>query len=394
MIGMATHTYRGKPSNVQRGTSVKTILRPSTIAAMVALPLILAACGTDDGASTAQANSDPFYDGRSIEVIVPVSAGGGTDAQGRLVATKLQECLEGGPSVQVVNREGGGGIVGGNEFALQREHNGEHLIMMGPSTLLPWILGDSAVEYDLAEMVPLWASPMPHVASFAPSTGVQTVEDLANPDEQIVFGGTSPTGADLPAMVGLEAVGILDSMKVIFGYEGGSALAAAFDAGEVNMNRRPSGTFMRLDADAYKSGEKVVVYTHGMPDGDGNLVRDPLFPDEPHLGEVYETLNGATPSGEAWDAYMLLTNVLVTGGYSFWTHADAPPEAIEELQEGMACVIEDEAYQEQKVELVGPYDEITGEEVREWGNSLDDLEEESLQWIRDFVASEYGVKFD
>ena len=372
-------------------------VRPRLIVpVLAAAALLVAACGANGAgtASSGDGEGGDFYAGKTIEVIVPVSAGGGTDAQGRLVASKLQGCLTGEPSVQVVNLDGGGGIIGGNEFAVQRDHNGEHLIMMGPSTLLPWILGDSAVRYDLADMVPLWASPMPHVASFAPEVGVETVKDLTNPDEKIIFGGTSPTGADLPAIVGLEAIGVLDSMEVIFGYEGGSALDAAYDAGELNMNRRPSGTFMRLDKEAYENGEKVVVYTHGMPDSDGNLVRDPLFPDVPHLGEAYEIINGEPPSGPAWDAYMLLTNVLVTGGYSFWTHSDAPPEAVEALQEGMACVIEDKEYQEQKVELVGPYDEITGEAVQTWGESLRDLDPEVLQWIRDFVSSKYGVEFN
>jgi tripartite-type tricarboxylate transporter receptor subunit TctC len=50
------------------------------------------------------------YPERPVTVIVPWSAGGGTDATGRIIATMLEEKL--GQPFNVVNRTGGGGIVG------------------------------------------------------------------------------------------------------------------------------------------------------------------------------------------------------------------------------------------------------------------------------------------
>lgn len=50
------------------------------------------------------------YPERPITLLVPWSAGGGTDAVGRMIATGLQDAL--GQPVNVVNRTGAGGIVG------------------------------------------------------------------------------------------------------------------------------------------------------------------------------------------------------------------------------------------------------------------------------------------
>ncbi|MBO6756722.1 MAG: tripartite tricarboxylate transporter substrate binding protein [Roseibium sp.] len=50
------------------------------------------------------------YPERPVTVIVPWSAGGGTDATGRIIATMLEDKL--GQPFNVVNRTGGGGIVG------------------------------------------------------------------------------------------------------------------------------------------------------------------------------------------------------------------------------------------------------------------------------------------
>jgi tripartite-type tricarboxylate transporter receptor subunit TctC len=55
---------------------------------------------------------------RPISLIVPWAAGGGTDATGRIVATLLEREL--GRPVNVVNRTGGGGLVGHTEIANAR----------------------------------------------------------------------------------------------------------------------------------------------------------------------------------------------------------------------------------------------------------------------------------
>jgi len=55
------------------------------------------------------------YPSRPIELIVPWSAGGGTDATGRIVAELLSQAL--GQPINVVNRTGGGGVVGHTEIA-------------------------------------------------------------------------------------------------------------------------------------------------------------------------------------------------------------------------------------------------------------------------------------
>lgn len=61
----------------------------------------------------ASAQSD--YPSRPIQMIVPWSAGGGTDAVGRVIASILQEEL--GVPVNVVNRTGGSGVVGHSAIA-------------------------------------------------------------------------------------------------------------------------------------------------------------------------------------------------------------------------------------------------------------------------------------
>ena len=55
------------------------------------------------------------YPDHAINLIVPWAAGGGTDATGRIVATLLEKEL--GQPINVINRTGGGGIVGHTEIS-------------------------------------------------------------------------------------------------------------------------------------------------------------------------------------------------------------------------------------------------------------------------------------
>ena len=68
----------------------------------------LAFFGTAGGA-------DAAWPERPVTLIVPWAAGGGTDATGRIVASMLEERL--GQPVNVVNRTGGGGVVGHTDIA-------------------------------------------------------------------------------------------------------------------------------------------------------------------------------------------------------------------------------------------------------------------------------------
>lgn len=86
------------------------------IAAIIGLILVLAACGGGGDDSTATSgDSEVDYPTKSLTMIVPTSAGGGTDAVARALVSEAEEFL--GESIGVVNKPGGSGSVGMTEGA-------------------------------------------------------------------------------------------------------------------------------------------------------------------------------------------------------------------------------------------------------------------------------------
>ncbi len=74
---------------------------------------------------------------RSITLVVPIAAGGGVDAIGRLVAEKLQERLK--VSVVVENRTGAGGTVGTDSVAKAAPDGHTLLLMESSAAISKWL---------------------------------------------------------------------------------------------------------------------------------------------------------------------------------------------------------------------------------------------------------------
>ena len=70
---------------------------------------------------------------RQITMVVPIGAGGGVDATGRLIAEKLQERLK--QPVVVENRPAAGGMVGTDSVA-KAAPDGHTLLLMETSAVL------------------------------------------------------------------------------------------------------------------------------------------------------------------------------------------------------------------------------------------------------------------
>jgi hypothetical protein len=76
-------------------------------------------------------------------------------------------------------------------------------------------------------------------------------------------------------------------------------------------------------------------------DGDGNPVRDPAAPDIITAPELYEQVHGEMPSGDAWEAYRVVANLVQNTRGTVWVLADAPVGGKAALREGVDSMVQD-----------------------------------------------------
>ena len=78
-----------------------------------------------------------------------------------------------------------------------------------------------------------------------------------------------------------------------------------------------------------KAGKAVPLYSMGITDSKGVLVRDPNVPDLPHFGEAYEMMTGKKPSGPGYDAWQSVNKMMTMVNKGIFLPAGTPKPVLE-----------------------------------------------------------------
>lgn len=367
-----------------------------TLLTAFTLVFILAACSSDKESdaeaeeSGESSSGDSFYDGEELETVVPYDAGGGSDVLARYVAPFLSDHVEGNPATQVVNIPGAGSVIGMNEYENLREPDGYNAVWSSGSTILNHLLETDGIEFGFTELTPILGVPAGGVVFISADTGYQEPKDILDLDESLVYSGQSATGLDLVPLIGFEVLDL--DVQSILGYEGSGPARVAFEQGESNLNYQTTAAYLTNVQPLVDDGDAIPLFSFGHFDTDGNIIRDPAFPDIPNIKEFYEEVYGGEPSGEEWDAYEAVASRGFTIQKILWTKKDAPDEAIKLLQEGAEGLASDDEFIEKGDEVLGGYEPVVGDElVTLIENTIQkDLDPGIKEWIFTFIGDNFG----
>jgi len=172
---------------------------------------------------------------RQITLVVPIGAGGGVDATGRLIAEKLQERLK--QPVVVENRPAGGGMVGADSVAKAAPDGGTLLLMETSAVLHKWL--HTSVPFDVvADFTPIArvaTSPLLLFASptFAPNNARELIA-LAKAEPGKLSAGTPGIGT--PHHLGLLMLNALAKIEIVnVPYRGAALVLNDVLAGQIPM---------------------------------------------------------------------------------------------------------------------------------------------------------------
>ncbi|MDB5594693.1 MAG: tripartite tricarboxylate transporter family receptor [Hyphomicrobiales bacterium] len=181
-------------------------------------------------ASRANAVED-FYTGKTMTVIVGADAGGGYDAQARLMSRHLGRFIPGHPTVIVQNMPGAGSLLAANNVYNIAPKDGTVIGLMQRGVLSSKFTNPQGVRFDLAKFnwVGNLSSETAVVLTWA-TTPFKTIEDVMK--QEMVVGGTGPTidTETTPRM--LNAL-IGTKFKIISGYPGTTDAVLAMERGEI-----------------------------------------------------------------------------------------------------------------------------------------------------------------
>jgi tripartite-type tricarboxylate transporter receptor subunit TctC len=338
------------------------------------------------------AAQDAYFAGKTIDVIVPFGTGGATFVSAKFLEPYFERHLPGNPEINVIDRPGGGSILGANWFEQNANSDGTTILFTTSSTANPFVLGQEGVEYKLADYRVAYSHPFSAVAYVSPSTGVTSAADIRSSNVPLIYGGIAAAASDLPGLLSFEVLGV--DVKSVLGFNGRGPVRLAFEQGEVNIDYQFTPVYLTQVVPSVEAGTAVPLWTGGAADADGNLTqRDPIAPELPSVYEVYEELNGRAPEGIEWEAFQGVASVTYAYGLTGYMKPDTPQEVLDIFAQAVADINADPEFQAESLKVTNGARLSAGPATESAIKAALSPSVEVRSYLRNLLSTKFGVRF-
>lgn len=184
-------------------------------------------------AAPGAAQAQPYYQGKTLRILVGVAPGGGFDTYARVVGRHLGRHIPGNPSVIVDNMPGAGSILMANHLYHVAKPDGLTVGHFSGMIILGQVLGQRGIQFDARGFEYLGAAARENVVcSLTRASGIASLEQWRLAGAPVKLGGVAPGSASYNAAKILQAALGLP-IQVVSGYKGTSQIRLAAESGEL-----------------------------------------------------------------------------------------------------------------------------------------------------------------
>jgi tripartite-type tricarboxylate transporter receptor subunit TctC len=296
----------------------------------------------------------PFYQGKTVKLVIGSTAGGGYDLWARLAARYLGKYIPGNPEIVAQNMPGAGGAVAANYVYGVAKPDGLTLGAFNPALYFDQLVGRPETKFDWSKFSWIGSPEQNDVLHFIRTDApFKTIDDLRNAKEPPRCGstGTGTTGHYIPRLLE-ETLGI--KTTIVSGYQGGSEIDLAVERNEVVCWSPLVATYFGREPYKrwQKSGFTRVVLQTGSK-------RDPRLKDVPTLSELMQQYK--TPEAGKRLAKVVLT--AATLGRPVTAPPGMPAERTKILREAYAKAVKDPELLAEAQKRGWDVDPLSGEEL-------------------------------
>lgn len=297
------------------------------------------------------ARADPveeFYRGKTIELFIGYSAGGGYDGYARLLARHMGRHIPGNPTIVAVNMPGAGSLVAANYLFNAAATDGTAFGTFGRGiAMAPLLTGDEGIEFEAAQFN--WIGSLNNEVSTCVSwhdSPVKTWEDLQ--DNQLVLAGSGSRSDDdaFPAVL-RNVLGA--DLQVISGYPGNSERLLAMERGEVDGVCGWSWSSAKSRRPEWIEDRKVNILIQMA------LEQHPDLPDVPLVMDLAET--------DEQRQILTLIFARQTMGRPFATSPEVPEERVRALREAFQATVRDPEFLAEASRAKLEINQVSGEVI-------------------------------
>lgn len=319
-----------------------------------------------------EAQTEPFYAGKTIRTLVGASPGGGFDAYSRTVARHLGRQIPGHPTVIVENMTGAGGLVMANYLYKAGRPDGLTIGNINGALFTQQLLGRPGIEFDAVKFGFLGAPVMDKsVCVLTRASGITSAEKWISAQAPVKLGATGPGSLTYNVPRILAAV-LGFPIHLVTGYKGVADIRLAAESGELAGACGWSWDSLKATwTKALQSGAAVVVL---------QTVPQPL----PDLPEVPLAIKFAR-TGEASQLVRSGIHDVQTVVWSYVAPPGTPRERLQMLRRAFQGTVNDpEFLADAKKSNLG-IDPVSGEELEAAVSGLFRLKPEIVARLKEIL---------
>ena len=191
------------------------------------------------------AQARPYYEGKTIQLIVAFAPGGVTDNSARLVGRYLGKNIPGNPALIVQNMPGASGVIAANFLYGVAKRDGLTIAALGRGNYLEQMVGMSEVRFDFRKFA--WIGSFnnaPMMLACRADTGLSNVDKIraAPKPPRIAQGGSGSISFIFSSLVE-DALNI--KFQNVMGYKSGRDIDLALERGEADCRASSDITVLR-----------------------------------------------------------------------------------------------------------------------------------------------------
>jgi tripartite-type tricarboxylate transporter receptor subunit TctC len=282
--------------------------------------------------TSVNAQSDSFYNGKTVRLIVGFTPGGFYDRWARLLSRYMPKYIPGNPNFVVQNMPGASSVIAANYVYNLTKSDGLTLLVHINSLYLDQIVGRKEVKFDVRKFEFIGTQEKaPTMLYFRADSPIKSLADIIKASEPPKCGstGTASTGYLLAKLLD-EAFNA--KLNTVTGYQGGSEIDVAVERGEIvcrGMDIPP-----HFGREPFETWHKKGFDRHILQ---GGPKRDPRLPDTPTLFELMDQFKSPEVTRR------VTRTVLASGdfGRPMVVGPGVPPDRVKTLRNAYAKAMRD-----------------------------------------------------
>jgi tripartite-type tricarboxylate transporter receptor subunit TctC len=310
-------------------------------------------------------------EGKTVTMLIPSRAGGGTDGIGRVIAAGMAKHLPGRPDLVFKNIPAGTGTKALNYFVEKVKPDGETFATASGSQVYADTMRRKTVRYDPGTFEFIGHLPAPGGVVLVPKAMLDRLKDKAQ--KPLIFGGINGTrGQSQMAVWGPAFLGW--NIRWVVGYLGSSGMNLAFERGETQVTANTNNGVIKP---FLESGKFVAIAQSGLRKGK-DVKRSPLYPDVPLFSKMILPQLKTAQEKSAFNAWWTMGQV----GKYYMLPPKTPADVVKVYRAAFEKALADKEVNRRIMALWSPvYTVDTGREMADLVKDIKRITDEDLAFI-------------